>query len=452
MIEHSTLMNEISKITKEGPRDVHYLYEMWFQLPDGSTIKPFKFMSTDIVRDFGENFADDIVLEVVFGAGTYSQKLFPNRNNLKAVIQRQFIGEVSDTVAASAPVETLIYTAVLMDVRDHAKEAASPLLDSVQMGDLGDVMKVQFQLIDNVSEWLRSCTVGGIFKQATPWQVLQAMLTEESNKMPVERGLSIESIDMVPGDNTEKRAHVVIPHGTPLVGLPNYIQDKCGGIYNSEIGFYLHQGSWYVWPLYNTQRFEESPNGLTVINVPENRFPEIERTFRQTANQLIILATGSTRSADASNARQVGEGNGIRLTDAKSIFESFGQTVDNVTTLSRGKNMTEVLFEEAKNGINHVVQAADKISGNLMSALSKISSRKGQIIQVKWENSRGSLIYPGMPVRYLYEAGGETRELYGVVTMTQDYIHLKGTGSTARRYACNTSLTLFLEPDNVQTS
>lgn len=167
---------------------------------------------------------------------------------------------------------------------------------------------------------------------------------------------------------------------------------------------------------------------------------------------MIILATGSTRSVDSSNARQVGEGNGFRLTDAKAIFDSFGKTIDNVTTLSRGKNVTEVLFEEAKNGLNHVVQAADKISSNLMSALSKISSRKGQPVQVKWENSRGSLIYPGMPVRYLYEAGGQTKELLGVVTMTQDYIHLKGTGSTTRRYASNTSLTLFLEPDNEQSS
>jgi hypothetical protein len=452
MIEKSTLMNEVSKITKDGPKDVHYLYEMWFQLPDGNTIAPLKFMSVDIVRDFTQSFADEIVMEVVFGAGTYSQKVFPQRNNLKAVIQRQYIGEISDTVSANAQVETLIYTAILMDVRDHAKEGSSPMLDSVQMGDLGDVIKVNFQLIDNVTEWLRGCTVGGVFKQATPWQVLQSMLADESNKMPLERGLSIEAIDMVEADNTEKRAHVVIPHGTPLVALPSYIQDKCGGIYNSEIGFYLHQGSWYVWPLFNTQRFEATPSGLTVINVPENRFPEVERTFRQTANQLIILATGSTRSVDSSNARQVGEGNGFRLTDAKAIFDSFGKTIDNVTTLSRGKNVTEVLFEEAKNGLNHVVQAADKISSNLMSALSKISSRKGQPVQVKWENSRGSLIYPGMPVRYLYEAGGETKELFGVVTMTQDYIHLKGTGSTTRRYASNTSLTLFLEPDKNEQS
>jgi len=257
---------------------------------------------------------------------------------------------------------------------------------------------------------------------------------------------------VVPPDNTERRAHIVVPQGTPLMALSNYLQDKCGGIYNSEIGFYLHKGSWYVWPLFNTQRFEDSPKGLTVINIPENRMPGIERTFRQTAHQLIILTTGGTRSIDSSTSRQVDEGNGIRFTDAKAIFEDFGKTVNNITTLSRGKNVTEVLFKEAENGLNHVVTAAKGISSNLMSALSKISSRKGQVVQAVWENSRGSLIYPGMPVQYLYENNNTTKTLYGVVTQVQDFIHLKGEGMAAKRYVSNSSVTLFLETDNDEQS
>ncbi|MNM41704.1 hypothetical protein D3C81_525270 [compost metagenome] len=452
MIEASTIMNEVSKITQGGAQAVHYLYEVWFQLPDGKIVNPLKVTSIDVVRDFAENYADTVVLEAVFGMGTLTKSLYPAKGDLKAVIQRQYIGEVQDTVDADAAVETLVYTAILMDVRDHSKEAASPLLDTQESGDLGDVTKVQFQLMDAMSEWLRSCATGGVFKQTTAHEVLTTILTDESNKMPVERGLSIDHIDIAPADNTERRAHVVVPHGTPLMALPNYLQDKCGGIYNSEIGFYLHQGSWYVWPLFNTQRFEESPNGLTVINIPENRMPGVERTFRQTANQVIIIATGATRSVDSASATQVGEGNGFRLTDAKAIFEDFGKTVGNVTTLSRGKNVTELLFEGAKNGLNHVVNAAEGISGNLMSALSRISSRKGQVVQTLWENSRGSLIYPGMPVRYLYESGGETIEKFGVVTSAQDFIHLKGNGMSARRYVSNTSLTLFLEQDDAKSS
>lgn len=453
MIESSTLMHEVAKITQNGAQDVHYLYEAWFQLPDGSIVTPLKLTSVDVVRDFTTNYADSVVMEVVFGAGTLSKSLYPHKKNLKAVLQRQYIGEVQDTVNADAAVETLIYTAILMDVRDHSKEAASPMLDSVQMGDLADVTKVQFQLVDTMSEWLRSCATGGVFKQTTAHEVLTTLLTDESNKMPVERGLTIDHIDIAPADNTEKRAHIVVPHGTPVMALPNYLQDRCGGIYNSEIGFYLHQGSWYVWPLFNTQRFEESPNGLTIINIPENRMPGTERTFRQTANQLIIIATGATRSVDSSSARQMDEGNGFRFTDAKAMFDSFGETVGNVTTLARGKNVTEVLFDQAANGLNHVVQSAKSISSNLMSELSKISSRKGQVVQTLWENSRGSLIYPGMPVRYMYENGDETKECYGVVTAAQDFIHLKGEGMAARRYVCNTSLTLFLEQDSdVQSS
>lgn len=448
MLETSTIMNEVTKITQSGSRNVHYDYSVKFVMPNGTEVDPMKLVSVDIIRDFGVNITDVVILEVVFGVGTLTKLVYPFKGNMKAVVQRQYIGEVEDAVNPDGDVETLTYTAVLMDPRGHAKESASPLLDSVETGDLGDVAKVQFQLIDAYSEWLRSVATGGVFKQCTPYDVLRTLLTKEAREMPIERGLTIDVIDVVPPDNTERRAHIVVPHGTPLMALPSYLQDKCGGIYNSEIGFYLHHGNWYVWPLFNTQRFEDSPKGLTVINLPENRMPGIERTFRETANQLIVITTGGTRSVDTSNSRQLDEGNGLRFTDAKAIFEDFGKTVNNVTTLSRGKNVTEVLFETAKGGLNHVVQAAEGISSNLMSALSKISSRKGQVVQTVWENSRGGLIYPGMPVQYLYENDNTTKILKGVVTQVQDFIHLKGEGMSSRRYVSNSSLTLFLETDH----
>ncbi|MNQ00171.1 hypothetical protein D3C85_128140 [compost metagenome] len=448
MLETSTIMNEVTKITQQGSKSVHYDYSVKFRMPDGSEVDPLKMVSLDIVRDFGSNVADVVILEVVFGMGTLTKKVYPWKTNIKAIIQRQYIGEVEDAVNPDGEVDTMTYTATLMDPRGHAKESSSPLLDTAELGDLGGVAKVQFQLVDAASEWLRSVATGGVFKNCTPLDVLQTILTKEAKEMPTERGVKIEVVDCVPADNTEKRNHIVVPHGTPLMALPSYLQDKCGGIYNSEIGFYLHQGSWYVWPLFNTQRFEDSPKGLTVINIPENRMPGIERTFRETANQLIIITTGGTRSIDTSNARQVNEGNGLRFTDAKSIFESFGATKDNITTLARGKNVTEILFKEAESGLNHVVQAAKQVSGNLMSALSKISSRKGQIVQTVWEHSKGSKIYPGMPVQYLYENDNTTKILFGVVTQVQDFIHLKGEGMSSRRFTSNSSLTLFLETDN----
>lgn len=448
MLETSTIMNEVTKITQSGPNPIHYDYSVKFLLPDNTEVEPLKLVSIDLIRDFGNNITDVVILEVVFGMGTLTKKVYPYKVGLKAIIQRQHIGEVEDAVDADGAVDTLTYTAVLMDPRGHAKESASPLLDTVEFGDLGDVAKVQFQLVDAYSEWLRSVATGGVFKQCTPHEVLRTLLAKEASELPVERGLTIDVIDVVEPDNSERRAHIVVPHGTPLMALPNYLQDKCGGIYNSEIGFYLHKGNWYVWPLFNTRRFDSSPKGLTVINIPENRMPGIERTFRETANQLIVITTGGTRSIDTSSSRQLDEGNGIRFTDAKAIFEDFGKTANNVTTLSRGKNVTEVLFEEAGNGLNHVVQAAKGISSNLMSALSKISSRKGQVVQAVWEHSRGALIFPGMPVQYLYENDDTTKILYGVVTQVQDFIHLKGEGMSARRYVSNSSITMFLETDH----
>lgn len=452
MLENSTIMNEVTKITKSGENPVHYDYSVKFLLSNGEELDPLKFVSLDIVRDFGSNVADVVILEVVFGLGTLDKKLYPFKNNIKVVVQRQYIGEIQDAVNPDGAVETITYTAVLMDPRGHAKESSSPLLDTVETGDLGGIVKVQFQLVDAYSEWLRSVSTGGVFKGRTAHEVLRTLLAQISQDIPVERGLTIDSINVAPADNVTPREHIVIPHGTPLLALASYLQDKCGGIYNSEIGFYLHKGNWYVWPLFNTRRFEESPKGLTILNIPETRMPGIERTFRETTNQLIIITTGGTRSLDTSSSRQMDEGNGIRFTDATALFEDFGKTVNNITTLARGKNITEVLFEEAGDGLNHVVQAAKGITSNLMSALSKISSRKGQVVQAVWEHSQGGKIYPGMPVQYLYENNNVTKTLFGVVTQVQDFIHLKGLGMSSKRYTSNSSITLFLETDNDENS
>lgn len=450
MLEHSTLMNEVTAITGGGITPVHFMYTANFVLPDGRSIAPLKFVGLDILRDYTANFSDITVVTLVVGAGTYTNLIYKYRDNLKITIQREYIGEVTDAVDLSKSVDTQVYRAFLLDMRDHNKEAKSPALDTIEQGDLSGMLQVEFQLIDTATEWLRSVSTGGSFRKTNAGDVLKTIIAIETQAMPIGRQEGVGILDMVKVDNLTKRDHVVVPHGMLLTQLPAFLQDKCGGIYNAGLGFYLQQSNWYVWPLYNTTRFEDTPNGLTVINIPENRFPGIERTYRETKNQLIVLATGQTQSIDTASNMQQAKGHGVRFADPMQMFESFGETANNITKIARGANVTEVKVKDSLTGFSHMVNAVKSLTGNLFSELSDLAFRQGQVTIAVWENSRSDLIYPGMPVKYMYEKDGSTYERLGVVIGTQHYTQMAGDGVTSRRYTTSSSITMFLGMDQTE--
>lgn len=448
MLEHSALMNEITAVTEGGGKDVHYHYSAQFILPGGTLVSPLKVISKDVIRDYTVNYGDESILKVVFGIGTYTNLIYPARNNLSISLQREVIGEIDDRTDLDSPVDTQTYRAYVLNMKDHSKEGTSAATDNVEQGDASGIITVEFQLVDSSTEWLRSVSVGGVFRQATPADVLKSILANESQSMPIARQDIISVIDFVEADNLTKRAHIVIPHPTALTDLAAHLQNNCGGIYNSGIGFYLQQNSWYVWPLYNIKRFESVLNGLTIINIPEGRFPNIERTYRQTNNHLVILATGETKSIDTASNMQQAQGHGIRFADAGKLFDSFGESIGNITKIARGQLNTEVLVQKSLTGLSHLAQGIKRVSGNLFSELSGLAPRQGQIVVVAWDNSNPDLIYPGMPVKYLFEKDGVVYEREGVVLIAQHYTQMSGSGASSRRYISSTALTLFVGMDD----
>ena len=92
-----------------------------------------------------------------------------------------------------------------------------------------------------------------------------------------------------------------------------------------------------------------------------------------------------------------------------------------------------------------ITESSERITANVFTEYVKLAEKSGAFIQVVWENSNPLLIYPGMPVNYMYLENNIARELYGIVIGTQSFITATNKGVANRRFATKTTLTLFVQ-------
>lgn len=191
--------------------------------------------------------------------------------------------------------------------------------------DLNNFLEVQFQLLDKSLEQLRMLSIGGIWRGCTVGDFLRTTLTRYARAAVVDETLKVVGVDMVPPSNQAIRDHVIIPHGTKLMEVPDYVQQQCGGIYSTGLGSYLRDRYWYLYPALDVARIDQAEDIATIIVVPPKRFPGVERTYRQDPGNLVIIASGDVKFQTDSTAQQLNHGNGIRYADASKVMDGFAQ-------------------------------------------------------------------------------------------------------------------------------
>ena len=316
--------------------------------------------------------------------------------------------------------------------------------------DLSQLNPIEFQLIPKSVDQMRMISVGGIYREATTEDVVKAILTKESQNLDLSDELKPKGVHMVESNMNKEREHIIIPQGTKLVDLPTLIQNKCGGIYSSGLGFFYQDKHWYLFPSYDTTRYEDTQEKITIINVPQNKLVGFERTYREEGDSTIILATGNVQFIDNSDRRQLQYGNGLRYADASLFMEDFSETKDNKTKIARGENANEVLTTERESEKQNVHVVDRRISANPAAEYSSMAFREGAIFSLLWENADPEIIYPGVPVKLLYLLKDEVKEVYGVVIKAHIYTHIKGQVMFASTHYTNIGLVVFVNRKDIE--
>lgn len=444
-IENTSLYREVQAIINSPAKPVHYSWAADIHA-NGETHRAMKVLSIDFSADYEANFGEEIICTLLLAGGTFSKRIYPYQSNMDVTLYRLPLMEVGDSVDEEKQPQSERYAATLLDRGNPMIEANTGADMSEETLNLGGMWQISFQLVNKALEQLRMVTVGGVFRASTNEEVIKDVLTRESQRLVVEGARMPQGVDMVEASNQQKRDHVVIPQGTRLVEVPLYLHHKCGGVYSSGLGYYMQGDHWYVYPCYDTKRFTKASRTLTVVNIPPNKFPGIERTYRQDGKNTVVLATSELKIRDDTDAKQLNEGNGVRFADANKFMDGFAQTQNNKTVLSRGANASEFLGDARPNGNNNVQMSDEAISANPFMEYSKIARRQGSFVSFVWENSLPSVVFPGMMVKLLYLLEDEVREVYGVVLKAHHYVSLRGHGLTATRYQTNSSVYIFIQP------
>lgn len=460
-LENTPFVQEVEKILgdKTPPK-----FNIWSAeiTANEKTVTPIQLNSIDFIRNYAGSYTDEIHLSLLLGMGTVIHDVIPYKQDLVVTLKRspvksdgedEFEGVPSDLTSYqdTAGIDTYAqditsqsFRAFVIDDIASEVEGNTPVDADKDQADLQSLRVLRLQLLDFASEQLRMKSVGGLFRNQTPGQVLKHALTSASQEIEVDAPYSVQGVHEVEFDNKTERDHIVIPHGTALTDLADYLQYRGGGLYNAGVGMYLQYRHWYVFPLYNHQRFDKELRTLTLINVPKTRLRGVERTYRTTAYQVIALVTGETKYFDDSEKAQLNGGNGLRYASAEQVVGGFAKVENNKAVVERDKNNSEFKTTERKTGLNNVQMSPRGITDNPFVELSKMTRRSGSHLQVVWENSDPGLIIPGMPVKYSYIVQDEVKTLYGTVIAAHHFVQQATPGFGNQRHITNSTLTLFV--------
>lgn len=456
-IESTVLYREVLAICASGPKPVHYKWRAEI-VANKQVVNALTVASVHRTRDYLKNYADDVQIQLLFGAGTFVYDIYPYRRDLK--IRVYGIPQYERTDGDDNRRKMIVYEgkAVIFDVTDPSVDLSQNTGMSKKAMDLSSVNLYTFQLIDPVIEELRTTAVGGIFYKQSPGDLLNALMTAYSKKLKFPEDQRPLGVTMVEANNKTPRTVIPIPHQQFLLdqpdgsyGLAKFLQFKEGGIYNGGIGCYYQDRSWYIYPPFDVSLYSKAKRKLTIVNIPEKDMRGLERSYKVEGNNVFVLACGETRYADESEHNQLNQGNGVRFSSAEKVLNSFMTGSGNKAKINRAENFSEFVGDQNPEKITYAPISSQSITSNPFAQLTPLMFKRGSFITLTWESGNIDVVSPGMPARVLIPRNGITEVLEGVVVAAESVSAPTGRIGGNDGWIMNAALTLFVTRSKIDT-
>lgn len=446
-LRKSLVGQEISKILEGGEKPVHYTWSAEL-FADNYKVEVIRIDFVNVSGDYGQDWQDYISACFKILPSVYQRLVYPNKDKLEVHLIRIPLTE-STARNLSSPQLMQKLKAYLINPVDLMENQNIEFVSDKYLDQMG-FMDLPVQLTDGFANAARLYQLGGNYRSAAPSQVLLSCLQQAAQaniKFSEEKDIRV---DLIPPDNTSKREVIVIPHGMRLEDVPHYLQDREGGIYNAGIRMFYQRGCFYVWPKYYLGGKSQDRKVLTIFNLPENQFPHIERTYRETDFQVIVLSTGESKRMDTTTSIDLNQGNGIRFTDANALLDGMVQVSGNKAVARRGWANSEFIDELSGRGVDFAPVARQRVSANPFSMSSQIAVRKGVIEQFVWHNANPYLLYPGMEVRVITYRNGKLFERSGSLVGGEYHMGPKANNFMSNQMVITGGLSVFSTKEHVE--
>jgi hypothetical protein len=405
---------------------------------DSKIIKPFKVDAYKVEADYEQGVADVNLIRVLLQAADYDRFIYPFRNNLFLTIRLTPVGLLSESARATDSIRARKYRAIITENEDPELQGA-PSYDPTQA-----LREVVLQLFDESIDQIRLETIGLIASDIEPSKVLKAVVGSRAKALTLSKDNTLLGVDMFPPNEEKKLSHVIIPHGTLITDLAKYIQRYAGGVYKYGIGSYIYNQIWYIYPLFDPDRYDKSKRTLDVLMLPPNQRRGQDKTYAIKDGKVFIITTGETSQLDRKDINYQLEGNGTQFILASKAFEEFGETSANETTVDASKHTAQFLLDGRESGLQSTKFSSTRVTDNVFYEMSKKTKLQGQYMTITWENGDPNLLYPGMPIRAIVGSEGGEKILYGILLEKISYTTQTNPGVTGVQYRTNVYMKLFL--------
>ena len=431
------LYNECEKIMS-GTKDIAMFYYEMILITPVKNHRPIKLLSIDNIGDYVRNFSDVISVSCVFPSGDYTHEIRPYYEDIEVIILRR----PDQLNTKDVEVNFNIYRGIIQQLTPDYRVSGDATMDEQELANLTKFTKVDIDLHEKIIEEVKNISVGTVLYSSTPASAISTLLPKLSSDIKLDNQNVTVSFDMQPPHNTQAQAQIVIPP-MKLTDLGDYMQSEGGGVYNHDIAVYLKKGSWYVWSVFDPSEQDYVDKTITFILAPKDRYPGIERTYRTTTRQTLVMVTGDRKHLDHSQVDRQNVGTGIRFTNPGKLLDDFVKMDGDKPTINRSSNTTEVLYDPNPTGKNNVRDIV--ATNNIYEELSKVAPQRGSYLNLMWENSNPDLIRPDMNVRVMVMEGGTTNYYNGRILGVHTYIQNVGEGVLSNRFGTASNITLFME-------
>lgn len=435
ILDEPVLYNKLLKLRLAPFKPVHWLYTAEFLLGD-KVLSVENVTSLDMQGDYVTKVSDYIFISVQVRRSIYLKLLESNGNKLKLRL----------TTAANTTEGTNINarTGSVKTFNAFLVTNGNPSVVSQHTGDSGNdsddlvsLTEVDVHLVETGLTKFKLIEVSGVFNQITPGDLIRGLMGKDFSSY----GIDQYPVGMVAPDNKAKRYQLSIPDGIKVIDLPDYIQGKYG-VYSTGMGYYLKNGSWYIFPLFDYTRFTTSKKRLTILNVPTSEMVGSDNTYIKDGDDTFVFSTGMSHHMDESERNIVNKGSGVRYAKMDNIVDNHIVRTAGVSGVPTGRNRVEFGLDVREGSLVNNRTPKDRYGSNPWQNASEITAGLGSIMLLPWEASSPDLLYPGMPVKLLYKRDGKVVHVFGTLIGVNTTVSSKQKSKTDNRYVSTSILTV----------
>lgn len=373
-----------------------------------------------ITRNFEENIGDYIEVRITIPNGTFIYDIFDYADNLELTIRMQKQHHKRSTSMSSRVPIISEEKYKLVFLKD--KNSDTNNLKNFSKDDLNQRLPTvtTWQILTRQAETLRVKTTSGNFggSGVTTDVFMRALMSTESNSIEIEGKKPLEIIDIQRADCRETIKDLTFMSHMRLVEIPDYLQQKSVGVYNSGLGCYIQRyykeyekfiSGFWMFSLFDPDKTTRTSADYQIYcpdssnqtsSYPAHCFNE------QNGNMLLLLAQKVMHIDDDKETRVMSNQGGFRVGDAAKMLSDAAFTISKAGPIfSKKKLSTEMIYKLRSDGIQHSTNHGNY--ANNLHLASEVMKRQSNFMILLFNNLDHEVIPPAKTaaITYFGDAG-----------------------------------------------